>query len=421
MAREKWTDIAALYKTYIGIIEPLLRETSVIIRELDPEELLDPEVIAGILDKETKRKLKKVKVIAEFNAFFRGEIFRYISNYIQEVREEFDPIDVRDYVLDFLDEAIAAFNVLMDLVVEDTRDHKNSLLYELTAILSDILLPQGKSLEEIYDFLIEQSEDWYEVQRYIMRSTTYYREKLTEMEIPGLSPKTYQLLNQITSLFNLEPNYLDMPEDPNIVIPGIMKSDVFEPYIKNIANNEEEAINRIVSRLELRVVHDLFICPNSKFLKLTEPHRYVATQQDSDGKTRYLPQSSNETLILLYLSQISFRRGFLSKELINWIAMNFAFIIYMGILRRVLSDDNIFYNLFLDLKTEEKILPYLMKLICFPDYIRLDRNKIRDSPVYRKELFTFLGSKIEALSDLTFYISEEVDRLLSTKETQKEE
>ena len=92
--------------------------------------------------------------------------------------------------------------------------------------------------------------------------------------------------------------------------------------------------------------------------------------------------------------------------------MNFAFIIYMAILKSILSEDNIFYNLFLDLKTEEKILPYLMKLLCFPEYIRLDRNKIRDSPVYRKELFTFLGSKIEALDELTAYLSEELEYLL---------
>ncbi len=412
MAREKWTDIAALYKTYIGIIEPLLKEARVILLELDPELLMDPMTIERILEKETKRKLSKVKAISEFNAFFRGEIFKHISNYIEEVKEEFEPIDIRDYVLDFLDEAIEAFNIFLDLVVEDPRDHKNSLLYELTLILSDILLPRGNGIQDIYDFLIEQSEDWYEIQRYILQPTTYYREKLGEMTIPGLSPKMYQLLNQITSLFNLEPNYLDMPEDENVVIPGIMKSDVFEPYIKRIANAEEEALNRIVQRLELRIVHDLFVCPTKRFLDLAEPHKYVATQQDADGKTRYLPQFSNETLILLYLAQVSYRRGFLSKELVNWIAMNFAFIIYMAILRSVLADGNIFYNLFLDLKTEEKVLPYLMKLLCFPEYTRLDRNKIRDSPVYRKELFTFLGSKIEALDDLTFYMSEELERIL---------
>jgi hypothetical protein len=90
--------------------------------------------------------------------------------------------------------------------------------------------------------------------------------------------------------------------------------------------------------------------------------------------------------------------------------MNFAFIIYNAILHTVLADSNIFYNLFLDLKTEEKILPYLMKLLCFDNYLRMDRMQIRDSPSYRKEIFTFLGSKIEAIDKLTYYLVEEIQK-----------
>ena len=412
MVREKWTDIAALYKTYLGVIEPLFKEALVIVRETPADDLMKPEVIEEILERETKRKLKRVKVIAEFNAFFRREIFKYISDYIDEVHEEFEAQEIKDYILDFISEAIDAINVLLDMVVEDTSDHQRSLLYTLVHSLADILLPRGNSLSEVYDKLIEQSVEWYEVQRYILRPSTYYREKIDEMEIPGLSPTIYQILNQITSLFNLEPSYLDMPEDPNIVIPGVMKSEVFEPFIKNMAKEEEEAIARVLQRIEMRLIHNLFICPTKRFIELTEPHKYLAKQQDADGKIRYIPQFSNETLILLYLAQVSYRRGFLDKELINWIAMNFAFIIYVAILYAILSEDNIFFNLFFDLKTEEKILPYLMKLICFPAYLRLDRNKIRDSPVYRKELFTFLGNKIEALDYLINYLKDEVTSLI---------
>ena len=67
--------------------------------------------------------------------------------------------------------------------------------------------------------------------------------------------------------------------------------------------------------------------------------------------------------------------------------MNFAFLIYMGILKWKLSDENIFYAIFKDLQTNEKVLPYLMKLICFPNYVGLDKMKIRDSVQYRKEIF----------------------------------
>ena len=109
------------------------------------------------------------------------------------------------------------------------------------------------------------------------------------------------------------------------------------------------------------------------------------------------------------------RRGFLSKELINWIAMNFAFIIYMGILRWKLSDENIFYSIFKDLQTNEKILPYLMKLICFPNYLGIDKMKIRDSIQYRKEIFNFLGSQIDNLKDLIDELAKYCEELKKEK------
>ena len=86
--------------------------------------------------------------------------------------------------------------------------------------------------------------------------------------------------------------------------------------------------------------------------------------------------------------------------------MNFAFLIYMGILKWKLSDQNIFYPIFKDLQTNEKILPYLMKLICFPNYLGLDKMKIRDSPQYRKEIFNFIGSQIDNLKDFINEIAE---------------
>jgi len=73
---------------------------------------------------------------------------------------------------------------------------------------------------------------------------------------------------------------------------------------------------------------------------------------------------------------------------------------YMGILKWKLSDDNIFYGIFKDLQTNEKILPNLMKLSCFPNYLGMDKMKIRDSVQYRKEIFNFIGSQIDNLKDL---------------------
>lgn len=415
MARERWEEIVAYYKTYISILQPLLKETKRLFLDLTPEELLDFSSLQEKLENETKRKLNTVKVIAEFNAFFRKEIFKHILNYIDEIQKDFEVVDIKDNIIDFLDESIHAFGGLLMLIEEDFSKQEGSPLNFLFDLLSEILLPNRDNLESIYDQLLEKSEEWYEAQRHILSLTTFYRENIGEMTIPGLSPKTYQIINGITSLFNLDPNYLDMDENPNFVVPAIMISDVFEPYIDNIANAEEESIKRICSRLELRITDGIFISPTEDLLKLAEPHNFFNKQNDSDGKTRWIPQFSNETFILLYLAKASMRRGFLSKELINWISMNFAFIIYNTILHANLSDENIFYNLFLDLKTEEKIIPYLMKILCFENYLRLDRTKIRDSPVYRKELFTFLGSKIEIIDKITYLLVEKYEELMKLK------
>ena len=72
----------------------------------------------------------------------------------------------------------------------------------------------------------------------------------------------------------------------------------------------------------------------------------------------------------------------------------------MGILKWKLSDENIFYSIFKDLQTNEKVLPYLMKLPSFPNYLGLDKMKIRDSVRNRKEIFNFIGSQIDNLKDL---------------------
>ena len=415
MARERWEEIVAYYKTYISILQPLLKETKRFFLDLTPEELLDFSSLKEKLEKETKRKVHKVKVIAEFNAFFKKGIFNHIFNYIDEIHDEFDVVDIKDNIIDFLDESIHAFDGLLNLIEEDFSKQRGSPLNFLFDMLNEIFLPYGDNLDSIYDQLLEKSTEWYEAQRHILSTTTFYKEKIGEMTIPGLSPKTYQIINGITSLFNLDPNYLDMDENPNYVVPAIMISDVFEPYIDNIANAEEESIKRICARLELRITDGIFISPTEELLNLAKEHNFFSTQNDSDGKIRWIPQFSNETFVLLYLAKVSMRRGFLSKELINWISMNFAFIIYNTILHANLSDENIFYNLFLDLKTEEKIIPYLMKILCFENYLRLDRTKIRDSPVYRKELFNFLGSKIEIIDKITYLLVENYENLMKKK------
>jgi hypothetical protein len=203
----------------------------------------------------------------------------------------------------------------------------------------------------------------------------------------------------------LDPNFGVFPEKKNYEIPMILKNDVFLPYIDAIANAEEEAIEKLAERFGLRIIDEIFLAPQEDFVEILLENNYLRENKQSDGMIRLLPQFSNETLIIFYLTLASQRRGFLSKELINWVSMNFAFIIYMGILKWKLSDENIFYAIFKDLQTNEKILPYLMKLICFPNYLALDKMKIRDSVQYRKEIFNFIGSQIDNIKDFINEIS----------------
>ena len=229
--------------------------------------------------------------------------------------------------------------------------------------------------------------------------------------IPGMSPKVYQIINNVTSLFNLDPNFGDFPEKKPYEIPIILKNDIFSPYIDSIANAEEEAIESIAERIGLRIIDGIFLAPQQNSAEIFLINNFFRENKQSDGKIRLIPQFSNETLILYYLAFASVRRGFLSKEIINWISMNFAFLIYMGILKWKLSDDNMFYGIFKDLQTNEKILPYLMKLSSFPNYLGMDKMKIRDSVQYRKEIFNFIGSQIDNLKDLIDEVSKYCDKI----------
>ncbi|MHA1986704.1 MAG: hypothetical protein ACW98D_08705 [Promethearchaeota archaeon] len=400
--REKWTDILPRYLTFISHMRPILRETRRIIIELDPDLLIDTEVLDKIRQEEEKRNIRKVRALSEFSAMYRSNVYEIIKDFILKYREEIPIIDIKDYIIEFLHESVNALNVLQHITNPDQQNFENTYLYQLVKFIEEIIFPRGSNLKIIYEKLLENSIEFYECQRHILQPHTYYREKLESpdyFEIPGISPKVYQIINNITSLFNLDPNFGQFPERENHEIPMILKNDVFLPYIESIANAEEEAIEKIAERIGLRLIEGIFLGPQEDFVNILLENNYLRENKQSDGTIRLLPQFSNETLIIYYLAFSSQRRGFLSKELVNWISMNFAFLIYMGILKWKLSDENIFYAIFKDLQTNEKILPYLMKLICFPNYLGVDKMKIRDSVQYRKEIFNFIGSQIDNLKD----------------------
>ncbi|MBN1214096.1 MAG: hypothetical protein JXA99_01515 [Candidatus Lokiarchaeota archaeon] len=403
MRLEKWTDILPRYQTFLSHMKPILRETRRIIEDLDPDLLYDPEVLDKIREEEEKRNVRKVRALSEFSAMYRSNVYEIMKDFITKYKDRISLIDIKDYIIEFLQESVDALAILGNITNPDERNLENTYLYKLTKFIENILFPRGTSLKKIYERLLEYAPQFYESQRHILMSHTHYRDELENKDffiIPGMSPKVYQIINNITSLFNLDPNYGDFPERENHEIPLILKNDVFLPYIDSIASAEEDAIEKIVERIGLRVIDGIFLGPNEKLVDILLDNNYFRINKQSDGISRLIPQFSNETLILYYLAFASKSRGFLTKEIINWIAMNFAFLIYMGILKWKLSDENIFYGIFKDLQTNEKVLPYLMKLICFPNYISLDKMQIRDSPQYRKEIFNFIGSQIDNIQNL---------------------
>lgn len=398
--REKWTDILPRYLTFISHMRPILRETRRIITHLDAELLVDPDVLDKIRQEEEKRNVRKVRALSEFSAMYRSNVYEIMKDFIIKYREKISMIDIKDYIIDFLQESIEALTILQNITNPDEKNLQNTYLYKLVKYIEELIFPRGTTLQGIYEKLLENATEFYECQRHLLMPHTHYREELENPDffmIPGMTPNVYKIINNITSLFNLDPNYELSPNNDTQEIPLILKNEVLVPFIDSIANAEEQALESIAERIGLTVLDEIFLAPRDDFITILKNNNFLRENKQSDGTIRLIPQFNNETLGLYYLAFASFRRGFLSKELVNWIAMNFAFLIYMGILKWKLSEENIFYSIFKDLQTNEKVLPYLMKLLCFPNYIALDKQKIRDSIQYRKEIFTFIGAEIDNL------------------------
>ena len=412
--REKWTDILPRYLTFISHMRPILRETRRIIKNLDPDLLLDIEILDKIRQEEEKRNIRTVRALAEFSAMYRSNIYEIMKDFILKYHDKIPIIDIKDYIMDFLRESVAALDVLQKITNPDAKYFENTYLYKLVKFIEEKLFPRGNSVKNIYEKLLEHVPQFYECQRHLLQPHTYYREKIESadlFEMPGISPKVYQIINNITSLYNIDPNFGGFPEKENHEIPMILSNEVFAPYIDSIANAEEDAVEKIAERIGLRIIDGIFLAPQDSFVKILFDNNFLRENKQADGTIRYIAQFSNETLPIYYLAFASMRRGFLSRELINWISMNFAFLIYMGILKWKLSEENIFYSIFKDLQTNEKVLPNLMKLICFPNYLGIDKMKVRDSPQYRKEIFNFIGSQIDNLKELISEVSIECEKI----------
>ncbi len=401
MTRETFQEVVAYFLTYMDQIGPLNAEVAKSIADLEPEQLANAEILDAIREEEEKRSIHKVKVTAEFASFYRGELFEKIKKFVKDNITKIKLDEIQKLLIKYLTEIRTCAQKIRSLPPIEESDAESSRLYSLVQEIQDILLPRYNSLDQVFSLLFKNSPEWYNCQRYILRSQTYYREEIDDEDAVGISPHLYKIINAITSLLNLDPNYLDDPDNPQEEIPAILVDDVFEPFVDSIASKEKENIDILCESLELRtLLEKRFICPSRKFLDLVSKFGFFVKQQLPNTKIRWVSRLSNETLFLVYLGKISMRRGFLSKELVNWISSNVAFSIFNGTVLAFISDANPFRSTFYDLKTQEKIIPYLMKLICFKDFLRLNRAKIRDSPQYRKEIYNLLGSKIDCQEKL---------------------
>ncbi len=412
MVRESWMEIYPYYQSYIQNMRPLFDQSLKFMIDLIPEDLNDNTKITEYLAKEDKRSLGKVKAISEFSALYRRDLFSRIWECVEELNSTTDLEEIRDIIIDDFEESIEFLDFLASLTTPDQSKYKETSLFQITQYIQEQIFPRRNSLQEVYDHLIEKSIEYYEVQRHLLMPTSSYREKDEGFETPALTSIMYKLINEITSLFNLDPNYIEAPKDETVEIPVVMKDEIFLPFIDSIANKEETNLNRILKRMELQLVHEIFIGPTQKLIQSGEPHNYFRRESITETKERIIPQLSNETLVLMYLAKLSYKRGFISKELINWISSNVALVLYNAALSTFISEENIFYSIFTDLKTEEKILPYMMKLICFDKYLGIDRTKIRDSVQYRKEIFSSIGSQIPRMKLLIEDVSKFITSII---------
>ena len=119
MVREKWTDILARYLTYLSHLIPILKETKKTVQDMSLEVMMTVKIFDKIKMEEEKRLVKKVRALSEFSAYYRGEIFEYIKNFIYKYSEDLESIDIKDYLIEFFDECINALEILTNITNPD--------------------------------------------------------------------------------------------------------------------------------------------------------------------------------------------------------------------------------------------------------------------------------------------------------------
>ncbi|MHA1762481.1 MAG: hypothetical protein ACTSYC_01815, partial [Promethearchaeota archaeon] len=145
MVREKWNDIFPRYLTFISHMRPILRETRRIISDLDPDLLMDLEILDKIRQEEEKRNIRKVRALSEFSAMYRTNVYEIMKDFILKYRERIPMIDIKDYIIDFLQESIDALTILQNITNPDEKNFRNTYLYKLVKFIEEIIFPRGSS------------------------------------------------------------------------------------------------------------------------------------------------------------------------------------------------------------------------------------------------------------------------------------
>ncbi len=238
MVRESWMEIYPYYQNYIQNMRPLFEQSNRFMQDILPEDLEDKTKITEYLAVEEKRSVGKVKAISEFSAMYRRDIFTRIWDCVEDLRSTTDLEEIRDIIIDDFEDSIEFLNFLSTITSPEQSKYESTPLFLIVQYIQEQIFPRRKTLQEVYNHLIEKSVEYYETQRHLLMPTSSYREKDEGFESPALSPILYKIINEITSLFNLDPNFLESPKDETIEIPVVLKDEVFLPFIDSVANNE---------------------------------------------------------------------------------------------------------------------------------------------------------------------------------------
>jgi hypothetical protein len=406
--RTTWTDIISYYRGTFEIMKPVLDETLHFFRdELGSDYIFDQDLIKKHLQEENSDSYKSKARESEFARYYRNRLYNEIILYTIQSEGE-DPIEVHINVITFLEELHGVFKDLAKIV----SDKPNEAIYLLSAIefLEERIFPDIKNFDKVFAQLKKFAE-YYEIQRYLLCSREELSLRPRSNEVPALSPHFIDIVKMITTKFNSE--YLSFPTDI-IEIPVLEKKTLLDVFVANIGTTEKTVFEELLHLFGMEIESEELVKFADDKIKVLKQHGYLAEVLTEIGP-KLEPRLSNETLFWIFLSNASIKRMHLSRKLINWISGVFAVIIYESILRKNMQEQNFFIRIFTDPYIEEKLIPYLMKLVCFEPMLSIDYMQIDDSPVQRKKILELLGDKIETIDILIDELKEQMISIMEEK------